>query len=550
MRREISQAERSDADIEGTMKNIVFLFAGEISSCALEPFSGTDSAFDRSLASAHALPDVSRIVLLSGYRSHAGAVLPELPPIPPDILHLHEEMWTVSSFCSTLAEQTEGYDNVFFFFADQPLLDISATERLLKQHLRYAAEYTFADGYPSGLFAEILAAGSAPFLKKLSRDDLSRVERTVLFDTIKKEINSFDIETDVSPVDHRQLRLIFAADSLRNLRLCKSFSDLNVDNCSALISARRKELYTVPAFYNVQISGRCPYECIYCPYPAMSVNGAGRSPGIRATERNDFMDEGLFSSIVEKIAAYSREAVVSLSLFGEPSYHPRIVDLIAGVLSHPGLSVLIETTGIGWNSETVAGIHRLAASAHNRTNGQEPVNWIVSLDAITPENWARLHGCSNRDVPAPCTGLFNEAVNFVQHIVPLFPRAVWPQMLRLKDNEEELESFYRFWKEATGSVIIQKHDHFCKTIEDRRVADLSPLERNPCWHLKRDMCIMLDGTVPLCREDVYASMPYGNVSTDTFETIRSRMCTVYEGHCEGNYEGMCADCDEYYTFNF
>jgi len=131
-----------------------------------------------------------------------------------------------------------------------------------------------------------------------------------------------------------------------------------------------------------------------------------------------------------------------------------------------------------------------------------------------------------------------------------FPDSVWPQMIRMKDNEEELELFYRSWKEKLSRVIIQKHDHFCSTIQDRRVADLSPLVRRPCWHLGRDMSILIDGTVPLCREDLYAARSLGNALTDELEHIWNNGAPVYEQHLCGNYEGMCGACDEFYTFNF
>jgi spiro-SPASM protein len=123
-------------------------------------------------------------------------------------------------------------------------------------------------------------------------------------------------------------------------------------------------------------------------------------------------------------------------------------------------------------------------------------------------------------------------------------------MVRMNENETELEAFYRFWKEKIGQVIIQKHDSFCRTIPDRRVADLSPLVRHPCWHLKRDMCILSDGTVPFCREDLYASRSCGNAFTDEFAAIWDANRTLYEQHVRGVHEGMCGACDEYYTYNF
>ena len=88
-------------------------------------------------------------------------------------------------------------------------------------------------------------------------------------------------------------------------------------------------------------------------------------------------------------------------------------------------------------------------------------------------------------------------------------------------NEEQLESFYRFWKEKTspsgGQFVILKYDSCAGLLSDEKPADLSPLERNVCWHLRRDMNILSDGSVPLCRSRI--SEIAGNAIEEPFEKI-------------------------------
>ena len=69
-------------------------------------------------------------------------------------------------------------------------------------------------------------------------------------------------------------------------------------------------------------------------------------------------------------------------------------------------------------------------------------------------------------------------------------------------------------------------------------------------HLKRDMSILMDGTVPLCKEDLYALNRVGNAFTDSLAAIRDRLRPRYGRQCSGDYEGLCSACDEYYTYNF
>ena len=544
MKSEFPQADIVGADIEISMKTLCVLFAGNCTGYAFQPLGGGKSAFVRAIANAAKMPDVAEIALFSSGN------LPELPSVSVHCSVYSEVAWSASAFFSRMANISEGFDHVFVAWADTPFVDTDFTATLYAKHCKYAAEYTFADGYPYGLAPEILARGLVPILAKLASENQETVARNVIFETVKKDINSFDIETDIAPVDLRQLRLTLACDTRRNTQLCTSLIGITVQNYAEIITAHAKDLRTLPAFYAVQVSGRCPFECIYCPYPEYCRSGTGRSPGKPVTEYEEFMSVADFTQLIEKIAVFSDDAVIGLSLWGECAFHPDIATLVQIVLSHPGLSVLIETTGIGWTEEAITQIAATVAAAKPRVNGQNPVNWIISIDAVGSGMYGAMHKIRNDETPSGAATVLRNVLSFTERLVCRFPHAVWPQMIRMKDNEIELESFYRFWKQKYGQVIIQKHDHFCKTITERRVADLSPLVRNPCWHLKRDLCILMDGTVPFCREDVFASHMCGNAFTDELADIWAKNGALYEQHLCGNYEGMCGACDEYYTFNF
>ena len=122
----------------------------------------------------------------------------------------------------------------------------------------------------------------------------------------------------------------------------------------------------------------------------------------------------------------------------------------------------------------------------------------------------------------------------------------------MNENEEELESFFRYWNEksnsSNGNFIIQKYNSFCGLIPDRKPADLSPVERNVCWHLRRDMNILVNGDVTFCHSCV--NKVVGNVFTETLEKIWNQNNTEIMNHINKTYCDKCGKCDEYYTFNF
>jgi spiro-SPASM protein len=247
-------------------------------------------------------------------------------------------------------------------------------------------------------------------------------------------------------------------------------------------------------------------------------------------EKTGSMPLESFSRLVRKIADFAGDAVVDISLWGEPSLHPRIYDVILAALDVPGIELVIETSGIGWER----GIFSRIRSARDK----QP-RWIVSLDASNEAAYRKLRGQG-----------FAEAANTAEELLRVFPERTWVQAVRMKENEEDLDVFFRTWKARTENVIIQKYDAFSGTLPDRTVADLSPLKRFPCWHLKRDMAILMDGTVPLCREDIRASVKLGNALEDDLPAVWESARGIHRSHLTGEYPGICAACDEYYTYNF
>lgn len=440
-----------------------------------------------------------------------------------------------ASLLAALAETAEaaGADNVVFAFGDSPFYDAELTAKLYTQHCTYAAEYSFADGYPQGLVPEILCAGTVKILQSLAAGTNSPaitaaasapVTRESLFNLLKTDINSFEIETLLSPKDYRSWRLDFTVSTQEGRCICNRLRQLTesagkstpaaLELCETAVSDV-EVLHPVPAFYNVQIAGGCGgHSCLYCPYESKDCT----------------MSLENFTVAVEKMAAVSEKATVSLSLWGEPFTHPQLPDFVAAVLSHDGFDVLIETSLAGYNQDTVTAISAIPGAATR-------VTWICSLDAATEETWNVVH-------PHAAYTLA-EAEARAAFINSLFPGHTYTQFIRMNENEQELEAFYR----SHENRLIQKYDSFCGRLPDRKPADLSPVLRFPCWHLRRDIAILADGSVPLCRERREHDI-VGNIFTDDLQTIWKKTESVLKDHMAGTFCDACGNCDEYYTFNF
>jgi spiro-SPASM protein len=496
------------------MKNIAVINGTGLRASAFRPLLDGASSLARALSFARQLPGVEDSVLL------LSRPLDDMQGCRAVV----RDRWTIADFMRELARAGEGVDDVFYFFADCPFLDIEVSRRMHANHRRYFADYTFADGFPYGLTPEILTKDTIGRLQALAGEGQGAPDRETIFTLIKKDINSFDIETEISPVDMRMLRVSLCADTERNFLLLRRIVDnggRDAKSACALLGEKPEILRTLPAFFPIQIVERCPHACAYCPYPVV---------GGDILSKSGFMRVESFSALLGKIASFAGEAVIDISLWGEPALHPRIYDMVAAVLEHPSLDLVIETSGVGWEPGIFSKI--------GKTLPRSPT-WIVSLDATNEELYRMLRGNG-----------FAEAHRSAEELISLFPAHTWVQAVRMKENEDDLEKFFKSWKARTENVIVQKYDSFSGLLPDRKVADLSPVRRFPCWHLKRDMAVLVDGTVPLCKEDVRVGTRLGNAFEEDLGLIWNRAQEAYRSHLSGVYPGICAACDEYYTYNF
>jgi spiro-SPASM protein len=537
------------------MKALVVLYAGDLHPQAFEKvFAGGKSAFDLALERARLFPYRHKTVVL-GRALEEGAFPAEL---------VQEARWSRRTLLEAVSRLSQGYDFSYVAWADCPFLDPDLSAALAGRHLRYAAEYSYADGWPYGFAPELLAPGVAGVLAKIEGDEDNPVERDSIFAVLQKDINNFDIETEISPVDLRPHRLQLCADSKRNLLLLGRFaaaaSDIPGAAAAAEIIGKKPEiLRTLPAYYPIQAARPCPQSCSLCPYPAFSAAADSAGAGIGEEQ---FLDPARFAGVLDRIADFSGDAVISLSLWGELALHPRRMELIRLVLERPRLALVIETSGIGWNDQDLKEAAELAASAASTASTAStvstvsaPLSWIVSLDTADPLRYREIRGPG-----------FTEAVECAKKLLSLFPANAYVQAIRTCGAEDDIEKFYRGWKElaprGNNSIIIQKYDDFCGRLPKRQASDISPVDRQSCWHIMRDLPVLLDGTVPLCREELSAfkgeGRILGNVYRDSLETIWARGEEYYAEHGKAVrqeagpviYPGLCAGCDEYYTYNF
>ena len=505
------------------MNNIVILNAQNLSEYAfMELFNGK-SAAEYAAEAASDMPEATKKAVIipdesDGSEVFGGFELYKSAAVTP------------AGLIEILTSLSEGFDNIIYYHADCPLIDRSLTGKMYANHKKYFCEYTFADGYPAGVSVEIIKTAILPMLARLAENDQKPADRTAVFSLIEKDINAFEIETEISPDDQRLLRVALYPDTKRNYIQLKSISSEilpeNAGNTAeAVLKTVRKRgefLRSLPVFFEFETTAVHPQKVEYMPEPWKT----GGRP-----ETNEMGVED-FKAALKKIADFCGDAVISLSIRNEPAVHSAPAALAEAVLSYPGFSLLVETSGIGWNDDQ---LRRICSMDGNR------ITWIVDLDALDRQLYSELRGSADE---------YDEALSFAERMINEYPSNTWVQVVRMKKNETDTELFYKYWKEKTNNVIIQKYDWCCGRLEQLKVTDLSPVKRLPCWHIKREAAILADGTVPLCREDLDCEMKLGNIFTDDISEIWERGAKYYQQHLNEEYPGICRKCDEYYTYNY
>ena len=512
------------------MPSLVALYSIGVSKYAVDAFIENKSVMRLAIENALLLPECKKVLILIDIKDKeiVEDALKDFSDAS-SIKVLTLEKMTAHLFFKTCSDEKLECSDLFIAPLEAPFIDVNATKELYLQHIKYKAEYSFAEGYPLFIFPQILNTGLCDILCQFSKDDDSVINHDFVFDIIKKDINSYDIETYIAPVDVRILKLRFIVETKRDKMLCQNFLGITAKNYQQIITPLK--LKTLPRYYMIEISSDSEQKPIYRP----QINDKA------------FMSYQDFSLIVEKIAKFSDDAIISFSLYGDPLEHPEFEEMVKKVLSYPNLTALVETSATFENAkEKLENTKKVVQEAPMRPSLTPPLYWITFIDAVNASTYAKVYNLTE-EKSIELLARVNEIAELSYNY---FGKNAFVQIVRMNENEDDLETFYRTWKEKNVEVIIQKYDHFCRFLPDRRVADLSPLKRMPCRHINREMCIACDGDVLMCREDVRKQNIMGNAKNEALEDIWQRFDEKCIEQSNLKFGDLCESCDEYYTYNF
>ncbi|MBI3394273.1 MAG: spiro-SPASM protein, partial [Spirochaetia bacterium] len=277
--------------------------------------------------------------------------------------------------------------------------------------------------------------------------------------------------------DLRQYRLDFSTSSPRAARLASDClrirPDLKFADMHTFLREHPEVLRPVPSYFEVELTTRCGSKPAFWPSvrPATDID----LPLAMAEKLNKEIRD----------ASWPGDATVALGGLGDPLLHPDFTAVARTFLENPNVGRLyVETFGDTLVPEFVRQLENLP--------GSDKLHVIVRLSTLDRVRYRQIYGTDH---------LLEALANLeaIEKAPPAF--TVYVEMVRMTDVEDEIGRYYDRFEKSPLRIIIQKFNRYVDQLPEKRVSDLTPLHRDFCWHLARDMYVTAEGKIPLCRQD-------------------------------------------------
>ncbi len=185
-----------------------------------------------------------------------------------------------------------------------------------------------------------------------------------------------------------------------------------------------KDIY--PIYVEIAPSGTCNHRCCFCAFDYLNY-------------KPRFIKEDILKKRLSEMALCGVKSIM-YSGEGEPLLHQDIVDLVLHT-QKAGIQTALTTNGVLFNKDTAQKILGVLA-------------WVrISLDAGTPETYARIHRCDTLD--------FKKVINNITDAVKLkrknhYTCTIGTQLLLLRDNYREAAMLAKQLREIGVDYLIIK----------------------------------------------------------------------------------------------
>ena len=424
------------------------------------------------------------------------------------------------------------FENVVYFNSIYPLLDFQVLGNVVDMHTEYGADYSYGENIPPGVVPPIFGASimEALRIQEGEKETLSNLP-IPLSSYVEKNLNNFHVEIHYELPDLRMLRLNFNCKNLRSVDLtCKTIDETPnaervYEQLEGLLQKKPDLTFQFPSYLELEIFGGCEYDCSFCFRRQITPVGNALS-----LENID--------SILEFIQNGLDDTSVGIGGLGEPLQHPEAKQIIEKFLGDEKIqTVVVETNGL--YLEKVIDLFQHPSASKLR--------FVININSI--KNYPQMHGTVVENREKVFSNL-EKVSKVLTEQKPELLSNIHIQMLKIVDNETEVDDIFELSQNMNFSFLLQKYNSYAGSLEEKRVSDMTPLERTFCWHLQRDLYINSDGEVQFCKQSG-GTKSRGNINSNKISDIWLSQKSDWVDNYNRKYpkSPACESCDEYFTFN-
>jgi len=410
-----------------------------------------------------------------------------------------------------------------------PLLDARCVEEALRDHFQYFAHYTYGEDLPGGILPDFL---SKEFCELAGPEAYSAADLHSLREHVYRKINEYDVEIYFRLPDLRKYRIDLSCSTDRSEHLAEGLlafdAEAPFDKLEQLLIASPELLRPAPSWIELELTSRRSVDPVFLPK---------RENGDDAN-----LSEDAISRLLHEISVlpFENDVTVCLGGFGDPVSHPGFESLLAALVDLKQVDrVFVETYGVDLNEKMVQNFDRLSSP--------EKLSLILRLTTLDAKRYERLYRSGRYEDAMRTLRLLEDALRGTSRF------SVYAEILKIKEVEDEIEAYFDRFEKSPVQVILQKYNRYIDRLDERRVSDLTPLHRDFCWHLARDLYITGSGKIAICKQDPFADRAgsQGELLEEGFAPFW-RLAPHHAASIRSEWKSIpmpCLECDEWYTFN-
>jgi radical SAM protein with 4Fe4S-binding SPASM domain len=281
--------------------------------------------------------------------------------------------------------------------------------------------------------------------------------------------------------------------------------------------ARYDHVTKFPLHLDIETTDSCNLKCIMCVHGLEGVPDTG-------------MIDMRFAKKMIGQAAKGGTKSIKFNWRGEPALHKGLEELVKEAKNQGILEVQINTNGIPFTEKRIRSIIDC---------GLDRI--IFSMDGATKETYEKIRIKADFDKLMKNIKLFYDIRSEKKQVKPF----IRIQMVKMKDNESEVNNFLQMWKEVADDIVV-------KDVTDRGqggefyAGNQVATGRKRCNQPWQRMIVARDGKVFPCCSDWNRTWEIGDANTTPLHEIwkgkkMSQMRQINRDKKLNDYE-PCKDC--------